>query len=400
MAAGFRFDPPPVEVGADLRWLLARALGPVESVSTVRGSLNASHIFKLAESFDLTARIGARTPHSILIEELGEEPADSFLEAHRQAAARSLMVRELCRELAETGRLLGTPLIFLKGAALLLGGRVAPGARGMGDVDVLAPEEGVHRLQEELIAGGCRPMELRESEHQLQILLHRTGLGVEVHRIIPGVRFDGSKSANAQELISRGFVIQAPGFSEDCHLPADAVLLAHLLVHGIAQHGMAPGSYPMARMLADVQDLGAGADEIEAASTMIERDVSRDEVEAVVTLVRRLETGEDPSTIVVSEDNAGSMLRHILTGTLEPVYAKSMKFGTLTAKPGDKARFAALSQSLWRAVFLTRGQVDILYGTPRSPLGYWGWRLWRPFDLVLRAVRYGWAWVGHRLRKR
>ena len=155
----------------------------------------------------------------------------------------------------------------------------------------------------------------------------------------------------------------------------------------------------MMRMLADVQDLDASADELETASKLIEGDVSRDEVEAVTSLARRLETGEDPSAIVASVDNAGSMLRHIVAGRLDPVYAKSMKFSSLTAKPGEKARFAALSQTLWRAVFLTRGQIEILYGTPRTPLGYWGWRMWRPFDLTLRAVRYAWAWVWHRLRR-
>jgi hypothetical protein len=400
MADGFRFDPPRVEVGAELRWLLARAFGPGGARGEGRQGLDADLAIEVGNTLDLTARIGARTPHPILIEELGEVAASRILDAHRQMAARSLVVHQICREVAETGRRLSFPLVFLKGAAFHLGERVVPGARGMSDVDVLAPRDGVHSLQEELIKGGCRPRDLRDSEHQLQLLVHRTGLGVEVHRIIPGVRFDGSNSANAQELISGGLVIPAPGLWDGCYLPVDEVLLAHLLVHGIAQHGKAPGAYPMMRMLADLQDLVAGPDEIEIASKWIEREVSRDEVEAVVTLVRRLEAGEDPSAIVESKDKMGVMLRHILAGTLDPGYAKSMKFGSLTAKPGDAARFAALPQLLWRAVFLTRGQIDILYGTPRTSLGYWGWRLWRPFDLVLRTVRYGRAWIGHRLRRR
>jgi hypothetical protein len=400
MASGFRFDPPQKELSSELAWLLARAFGPAESEADKSRVVDSGRIFDLADSLDLTARIGAGTPFPKLVEEIGKEAAIRFLDAHRQTAAGSLVVQHLCRELAETGRDLGIPLIFLKGAALHLGGKVVAGARGMSDVDVLAPDDCVHRLQEALIAGGCRAMDLQESEHQLQLLVHRMGLGVEVHRIIPGVRFDGSNSATANQIFSRDLVIPAPGLSEGCFLPVDEILLAHILVHGISQHGLVPGAYPMMRMLADVQDFGASQDRVEVAGNWIERDVSRDEVEAVISLARRLETGEDPSTIAKADDNAGAVLRHILAGVFDQGYARSMRFRSLTAKPGDAGIFAAQIQSLWRAVFLTRGQIDILYGIPRTSLGYLGWRLWRPFDLVLRAVRYGRAWFGHRLRKR
>jgi hypothetical protein len=41
------------------------------------------------------------------------------------------------------------------------------------------------------------------------------------------------------------------------------------------------------------------------------------------------------------------------------------------------------------AVFLTRAQIDAIYGTPRHRLGYLGRRLARPFDLVRRLGSYG-----------
>ena len=182
--------------------------------------------------------------------------------------------------------------------------------------------------------------------------------------------------------------------------PSDEVMLAHVLVHGIAQHGLSPHGYPMARMLADVQDLGADDQVWQNACRWIERDVSREEVEAAAGLAERLAAGEDPAEVAVVEDGAGTMLRHLVAGVLDEGYAHSMKFRSLTDKPRDMGRVRAAAKTMRGALLPTKAQIDILYGPPRTELGYWGWRLWRPFDLVLRAVRYGGAWVGQRLRRR
>jgi hypothetical protein len=90
------------------------------------------------------------------------------------------------------------------------------------------------------------------------------------------------------------------------------------------------------------------------------------------------------------------MLSHLLSGVLDEAYAKSMRFRALTAIPKDVGALRALARTVRGALLPTRAQIDILYGRPRSELGYWGWRLWRPFDLVGRAMRYGWAWLKHK----
>ncbi len=192
----------------------------------------------------------------------------------------------------------------------------------------------------------------------------------------------------------------APGMGDGCFLPNDEVMLAHVLVHGIAQHGLSPQAYPMARMLADVQDLGADDQVWQNACRWIERDASREEVEAVAGLAEHLAAGEDPAEAAVVEDAAGTMLRHLVAGVLDEGYAQSMKFSGLMAKPRDIGGVRALAKTLRGALLPTNAQIDILYGAPRTEFGYWGWRLWRPFDLVLRAVRYGAASVSDRLRRR
>ncbi|MFZ5786942.1 MAG: hypothetical protein ACOY3Y_10920, partial [Acidobacteriota bacterium] len=54
---------------------------------------------------------------------------------------------------------------------------------------------------------------------------------------------------------------------------------------------------------------------------------------------------------------------------------------------------------LWHSLVLTRGQVDAVYGGPRSAMGYFGMRVWRPFDVMLRALRYGASWARRRLAR-
>jgi len=192
----------------------------------------------------------------------------------------------------------------------------------------------------------------------------------------------------------------APGLGDGCYLPSDEVVLAHLLVHGIAQHGLSPQGYPMARMLADVQDLGADDDVWQTARRWIERDASREEVEAVAAFAGRLGAGENPVAVVAGDDDTGALLRHLLAGVLDEGYSRSLKFRSLSATPKDTNRVQAMAKTLRGALLPTRAQIDILYGPPRTELGYWGWRLWRPFDLVVRAGRYGAAWVAHRFRIR
>jgi hypothetical protein len=63
---------------------------------------------------------------------------------------------------------------------------------------------------------------------------------------------------------------------------------------------------------------------------------------------------------------------------------------------GDRSK--RLLRDAWRTVWLTDTQIEQIYGLPDSFLGYWARRLWRPFDLVGRTIRFGLAWARHRFR--
>jgi hypothetical protein len=102
--------------------------------------------------------------------------------------------------------------------------------------------------------------------------------------------------------------------------------------------------------------------------------------------------------IAAGGDEPGVLLRHLVAGVLDESYLRAMKFRSLAAKPVDVGRPRSVLKTVRNALWPARAQIDILYGRPHSELGYLGWHLWRPFDLVGRAVRYGVAAIRHRMK--
>lgn len=94
---------------------------------------------------------------------------------------------------------------------------------------------------------------------------------------------------------------------------------------------------------------------------------------------QKTENGPDPVLL----------LGHLVAGVTDREYAEGLRAGggylvPLSDRPGPVAAL----QSAWRAVALSRAQVDHIYGKPRTSLGYLGRRLARPFDLAARWLRY------------
>jgi hypothetical protein len=174
------------------------------------------------------------------------------------------------------------------------------------------------------------------------------------------------------------------------------VLAAHVLVHGLGQHGYWPSSYSLLKMVADLLDLGEVDPEVlsDRAAAWVARDVSADEVAAVRGMIGRLAAGEDPAGWRGAEEE---LLRHILAGRLDPEYAGALRLGLFRPQPSERSRPVQLARAVLGAIFLSDAQIDAVYGPPRNRLGYLGRRLARPFDLLRRLGSYGTRWA--RLRR-
>ena len=393
---GIRFSPPRSPVPDAVNWFFGRALGPPAeawqgpcpiSLSTLEGFVGAAELFP---------RIWSRSSWQHLERELAASDFQSFGRQFQESVALEMRDHEACENLASLAGELKLPLVFLKGMALRLGGYVESGTRRAADIDVLVPKESAQTVHRALIRGGSSVRDLPASDQHLPLLEHPSGPLIEVHHRLRGVSLDHSGEARVEELVEAGMCALINGWGEWAYLPRRPLLGAHLLVHALGQHFHWPAAYPQAQLLADLQDLGvdqeAAGDGLGGAGKWIESSVEMEEVLAVIELVRRLAAGEAVSEVVDGSDEIAGMARHIVAGASDPEYRHALKAeGSLRIAMGRSHAQSTVSTAK-KAIFLTRGQIDLIYGTPKGSLGYLGRRLWRPFDLVARAARAGLAW--------
>jgi hypothetical protein len=389
-----RFRPPPLAVSAEARWMLLRAFGPAGA--PFAAPVDPQAALAIARRFEVSARIMARQGRERLAGELGVEAAAGFGRDRVAAAAVGLRLMAAARRVVAAAAALGVPVVFLKFVALEGAGVLAAGSRDACDVDALVPEDRAGELWRALIAAGWRGSGLPEAEHQLPALADPEGGVVEIHRLVLGVRLEGGASAGFEALDRLGLLVPLPGFPGRCAAPAPEVQAAHVLVHGLGQHGYWPSSYSLLRMVADLIDLGIdlGSD-LEAGLGWVAKDVSPAEAGAARALCARLAAGEDPAAGWDGPEEV--LLRHILAGRLVPEYETALRLGLFRPQPSDRSRPVQLARTVLGAVLLTDAQIDALYGRPRTRLGYLGRRLARPFDLLWRLGRYGIEWVRVRL---
>ncbi|HEX3532567.1 MAG TPA: nucleotidyltransferase family protein [Thermoanaerobaculia bacterium] len=384
-----RFRPPRLEVPPEVRWMLLRAFGPPGA--PFAEAFDSRDALVAARRFEVSSRIVSRQGRERLAGELEPAAAAGFQRDHAAAAAVGLRFLALAAEVAETAAALGLPLVLLKFAALEKAGFAALGARSACDLDILAPEERAAELQHALLALGWRLSGMPAMEHQLAPVEHPNGGVVEVHRVILGVRLDGGVSATVEALQRNGLLRPFPDLPGRCAAPAVEVLAAHALVHGLGQHGWWPASYSLLKTMADLIDLGfhtAGSPLAARAAELVERDVTAAEAAAARDLCAALAAGIDGVGLLAAESGAAVLLRHILAGRLDAEYEASLRLGFFRPQPSDRLPVVRFARSVLGAVFLTRGQIDAIYGPPRHPLGYLGRRLARPFDLLRRLGRY------------
>ena len=381
--------------------MLARAFGPVDEPYET-GDLDPDRVLDFGRRMSLLSRIRSRNSEERLRQELGDQIVEALGRDYYSNVA-SVMTHEVgVRDVAQVSSRAGFSIILLKGMALHYLERLVAGSRRLADIDILVPVKQCEPLYEALLEAGFTASGIAAPDHHLSMMFHPLGSALEIHHSIDGVRFDGEACATADSCLKGGHVQNLPGFPDHCYLPSEPLLLAHLLAHGLGHHGKAPDSYPPFQLLADLQDCGVARQEGNDLGHVVEGWVSRDlrspEVRATVELTRRLSNGERGSDIACEDSDGSTLIRHFLAGTLDPAYLESLRLSRrLDARPG-RGRPESILGTVWGALWLTNLQIERLYGKPRSNAGYFGYRLWRPFDLMIRLVRYSRSWLVTRYR--
>ena len=363
---GLRFQPPSDASAPEAAWVLRRAFGPTDGAAITPGLVatatdrphDPQRALDTARRLSLAPRIGARAGRARLAAELGAEPAAAFIADRTLAGARALKLEETRSQVAAAAAAAGIPIALLKFAALDLAGVVPAGGRPAGDVDVLAPAAQAAALHASLLQRGWYSDAARDYEQHLPALMGRSGI-VEIHRVVLGIQVGrgtgigrGAGSADFERLRAAGLLESTDRLPGQVLLPTRDVLIAHALVHGLAQHGFAPRAYPLATMLADLCDLGfAGAQGVATAARIapwLTRSLPSAEIAAAQTLVTRLAAGEDPFR--ADGDGGDVLLRHILAGVFDTFYAESLKLRQFAHPLSDRSRLRAMLGQLGDAM--------------------------------------------------
>jgi hypothetical protein len=400
-------------VPPELDWLLARAFGPMRPDGDISDGLDVERLVAQGRDLALLGRIRSRSTQNYLAAQIGDPATEVLNQTRREITVAAMRNGEVCRRIAGLSRDRPIPVIFLKGLALQLTGVTPPGSRVTGDIDILVPKHQAQTLHERLVEEGGRQSGLRDSDQHLSLVTDGLGASIEVHYHLKGLDLEGAGIegpvandglvATATECFDLGLVDPAPELPDHCYVTSEKLTVAYLLVHALAHHALAPAIYPGLQFLADLQDLGyslAGGKEIsQTILKWISSEVSADLVTASLSLLGRLENGERASEIAAGTDGAAVVLHHLLAGAFDEEYRLSLKLGNQLTRVDGGLR-QDWPRRIWRALWLTPTQIDLLYGKPKTKLGYIGWQLWRPFHLVEKSISSGRAWLKLRRRRR
>ncbi|MCL4806477.1 MAG: nucleotidyltransferase family protein [Thermoanaerobaculia bacterium] len=338
---------------------------------------------ELADGLSLTPRVAARLGRSGVEALAGRDVAERFRRRQMRVAAGNVASLALLRHVAGIGASSGVGLVVLKHGALLLEGVVAEGGREACDLDVLVSEGEAEALYDLLVKGGFLPSPMGPCDHQLAGLHHPRFGTVEIHTHLPGLRMGPKDSfARLEDLAARDVLRSVDVEGVEVRLLSRPLLAAHLVAHGLAQHGDRPDTYPILRMFGDLIDLGAfrdgGARLLEEAGPWVATDVSRRRLDAMQALGRALEEGVAVRQLPA---NARRLLGHVVLGTLDPDYVAMMRLA-LFRRPLSDSPAPSRVAAVCRTLFPARGS-SALAKTADPP----GWtrllrnRALRPFAL-------------------
>jgi hypothetical protein len=316
-----RFKPPHTRLPDELTWLLAAAFGPDLPPSPV----DLGKTCELAGQFDLGARVVARHHAADLESRLGAV-AGELTRAHRRAAAVAMLAERTAKRLTELTARSGLAVIGLKGYALHLSVPASNGRRPFVDLDVLLSREGAAELRKLLVADGWMPAPEADNPQHLPPITAPEGTPVDIHFRLRGVKVAGARWASAEELLASGLCRPAPGMAEGVWIPNQPVMAAHIAVHALEQHGHRPTTYPLLRAVADLADLAAMGDETLGiqAGRLTGESLAEEELRALFTLGGVLAEGRLPAAERDEERPAEILLRHIVAGTLDPLYREGL----------------------------------------------------------------------------
>lgn len=198
-----------------------------------------------ARSANLAGRVAEQVRRQGLLERLPEPVRPHIVSAQRLSAhQQDAIVREF-RELETALQPLSVPVVVLKGAAYVLGGRRAAQGRLFGDIDILVPRASLNATEAALMlrgwsVGALDPYDdryYRRWMHELPPMTHHDrGTALDVHHhVLP---LTARWTTDVERLLERR--VPLPGSSLSVLAPEDLVIHSaiHLFHEGELRNGL------------------------------------------------------------------------------------------------------------------------------------------------------------------
>jgi hypothetical protein len=378
-----RFRPPEIRLTDDLQWALKRAYGPMDHL--VLGGNQVTR-FELAKRLGVLSRIANRCDLNLLSAEIGHEQTALARSALAAQAMRGLALKaleDLVLGVAERARV---KVLLLKAAAMKRLGFASPTTRQALDLDILVHPDQLDELCAALDKTSLHRRQMREAQHQPVVFESRWGVSVELHVHLPYVRLvSAGKPVTLQDIEELSLVRHTDGGDSWVLLPSMDLLVAHLIAHGIVQHGLTPRMYPSMRLVSDMVDLGLGNNPQLGldAHRWIRHDVSQTEVGAIAEVAAFLTQGN--SSDIWNKNSSGSrMLNHFVAAALDSKYRARLDLRRIIQSLSEDGAWRTINEGIAYAFTLPDENLRRIYPTRRHSMRLT--RLLRPFDLAYRVV--------------
>ena len=278
-------------------------------------------MLRLAAELGLSGRLCERTPPAQLEELLG-------LAAARRLAFQQLQLRAVNRALAgalstvvEVAGQKGVEVVLLKHAALWASGAITEGQRDARDIDVLVSETDAETLWQGLCAEGYRSVGNAGPDYHLPALVSASGACVELHHRVWGVELAPDEPVTSATLVRAGLTAPSPTAAH-VHVPVRDFLIAHALVHGLAQHLTSPSSYAPLRVIGDLFALGAFHRKPQDIARFLGNALDVETVQAALDVARALANG---ASLFSLESDAAALLSHIVAASSDRRYGMALR---------------------------------------------------------------------------
>lgn len=368
---------PPPSWSAELVWVLDSAFSDSPSPTCGQPQLALS----IARRLELSGRVAGRLGASACRAQLGDQAGRAFYEDFLTNVAVASMLIAARERVQRVASRRGIAAVWLKFAALELGGFSNVGSRVAADLDVLVEEATAPLLWRALIEeAGFIAYGARAHEHQLAALRDDSGAVIEVHTKLPGVRGRDGRFVRIGELERDGHVRKLEARGLRYAIPSAGLLAAHALAHGLLQNYAAPQSYSPLRMVADLADITAREPlALRQASPWLDGPVRALGSEEIQRVLSTLTTG-------TAQRHSTILLRHCLGARLNEAYAQQLRSRGWLSHPTEQPAWRSWALRGYWLVFPSSLELDAIYGAAASWRGRVLRRLRRPLHLLKKAL--------------